>query len=92
MPSNLGLGPRPGTTTSFAAWLAKAEAQDLAPAFSEDESALLRGWARRDTLADALAARLLDRFPAEAVCVRIRKGNLPLSGGQVEVELERTRS
>jgi dihydroneopterin aldolase len=46
-----------------------------------------------ESLADGIATRLLERFePASAVLVRIRKGNLPLAGGSVEVELERKRS
>ncbi len=50
------LSPVPG----FSAWLAKAEPEDLAPAFGEDDRALLCGWAGREGLKDALAA-LLER-------------------------------
>lgn len=42
-----------------------------------------------ESLAGAVADRLLERFGARRVQVRIRKSNLPLSGGRVEVELTR---
>jgi malonyl-CoA decarboxylase len=50
------LSPVPG----FAAWLAEAEPEILAPAFSEDDRALLCEWAGRDELKDALAV-LIER-------------------------------
>ena len=45
------LSPVPG----FARWLARAEPEDLAPAFGEDDRAVLCQWAGRDDLRDALA-------------------------------------
>jgi dihydroneopterin aldolase len=42
-----------------------------------------------ESLAGTIADRLLQRFGARGVKVRIRKANLPLSGGRVEVELIR---
>ncbi len=45
------LSPVPG----FAAWLAEAEPESLAPAFSEDDRARLCEWTGRDELKDALA-------------------------------------
>lgn len=42
-----------------------------------------------ESLAGSVADRLLERFGARRVQVRIRKSNLPLSGGRVEVELTR---
>jgi dihydroneopterin aldolase len=42
-----------------------------------------------ESLAATVADRLLTRFVARRVTVRIRKTNLPLSGGRVEVELSR---
>jgi malonyl-CoA decarboxylase len=50
------LSPVPG----FAAWLAEAEPESLAPAFSEDDRASLCEWAGRDELKDALAV-LIER-------------------------------
>ena len=45
-----------------------------------------------ESLAAAIAGRLLESFDAAAsVVVRIRKGNLPIAGGTVEVELKRER-
>jgi dihydroneopterin aldolase len=44
-----------------------------------------------ETLAASVADELIRRFRADQVRVRIRKANLPLSGGRVEVELERFR-
>jgi dihydroneopterin aldolase len=44
-----------------------------------------------ESLAGAIAARLLRRFGPRRVTVRIRKSNLPLSGGRIEVELTRER-
>ncbi len=44
-----------------------------------------------ESLAGSIARRMLEEFPAQAVTVRIRKSNLPLPGGKVEVELERVR-
>ncbi|MGD8394549.1 MAG: dihydroneopterin aldolase [Candidatus Eiseniibacteriota bacterium] len=45
-----------------------------------------------ECLAGAIAERLLARFAvARQVTVRIRKNNLPLAGGEIEVELERVR-
>jgi dihydroneopterin aldolase len=44
-----------------------------------------------ETLAASVADELIRRFRADEVRVRIRKANLPLSGGRVEVELERFR-
>jgi malonyl-CoA decarboxylase len=46
------LSPVPG----FSTWIAKAEPEDLAPAFGEDDRALLCDWAGREELKDALAA------------------------------------
>ncbi|HEX9767594.1 MAG TPA: malonyl-CoA decarboxylase [Kiloniellales bacterium] len=45
------LSPVPG----FARWLARAKPEDLAPAFGEDDRAVLCQWAGRDDLRDALA-------------------------------------
>ncbi len=42
-----------------------------------------------ESLAATIADHLLDRFGAGRVTVRIRKANLPLSGGRIEVELSR---
>jgi len=42
-----------------------------------------------ESLAATVADRLLARFDARRVTVRIRKMNLPLSGGRIEVELSR---
>lgn len=42
-----------------------------------------------ESLAGAVADRLVERFGAQRVQVRVRKSNLPLSGGRVEVELIR---
>jgi dihydroneopterin aldolase len=42
-----------------------------------------------EALAASVADRLIQRFRVETVKVRIRKANLPLSGGRVEVELVR---
>jgi dihydroneopterin aldolase len=42
-----------------------------------------------ESLAATIADRLLARFDARQVTVRIRKTNLPLSGGRIEVELTR---
>ena len=42
-----------------------------------------------EALAASVADRLIQRFRVEMVKVRIRKSNLPLSGGRVEVELVR---
>ncbi len=42
-----------------------------------------------ESLAATVADRLLARFGARRATVRIRKTNLPLSGGRVEVELTR---
>jgi dihydroneopterin aldolase len=42
-----------------------------------------------ESLAGAVADRLLARFGARRAVVRVRKSNLPLSGGRVEVELAR---
>lgn len=42
-----------------------------------------------ESLAAAVGDRLVERFGARRVRVRIRKANLPLSGGRVEVELTR---
>ncbi len=44
-----------------------------------------------ESLAGAIAGRLIDRFEATRVEVRVRKSNLPLSGGRVEVALTRER-
>ena len=44
-----------------------------------------------ETWAASVADELVRRFGADRVRVRIRKANLPLSGGRVEVELERLR-
>jgi dihydroneopterin aldolase len=45
-----------------------------------------------ESLAGAVADRMLERFSARKVIVRIRKRNLPLSGGEIEVELGRARA
>lgn len=45
-----------------------------------------------ESLAGAVADRLVERFGAQRVQVRVRKSNLPLSGGRVEVELIRSRA
>ena len=42
-----------------------------------------------ESLAATIADRLLARFDVRRVTVRIRKTNLPLSGGRIEVELTR---
>jgi dihydroneopterin aldolase len=42
-----------------------------------------------ESLAGTVADRLVERFGARRVQVRVRKSNLPLSGGRVEVELTR---
>jgi 7,8-dihydroneopterin aldolase/epimerase/oxygenase len=44
-----------------------------------------------EALAASVADRLIERFRADQVRVRIRKANLPLSGGRIEVELMRLR-
>ena len=45
-----------------------------------------------ESLAGAVADLLFERFPAREITVRIRKRNLPLAGGEIEVELGRKRS
>jgi malonyl-CoA decarboxylase len=50
------LSPVPG----FAAWLAEAEPESLAPAFSDDDRASLCAWTGRDELKDAVAV-LIER-------------------------------
>ncbi len=42
-----------------------------------------------EALGGRLAERLLAEFPAQGVVLRIRKGNLRLPGGHVEVEVVR---
>ncbi len=42
-----------------------------------------------ESLAATIADQLITRFSARRVTVRIRKVNLPLSGGRIEVELTR---
>lgn len=69
---------------------ALAETIDYMEVHRELEAVVQAGGHRLlESLAAAAADRLLARFGVRRVLVRVRKDNLPLGGGVVEIELER---